>query len=105
MNRTGLMNLTSFQIELEQDFDIVFAGHLKNLHGSHYFYRKMISNLYKRIKDNDFIKLSEKRYNDYLNYPHKQVLGQSENFEIYRIAGHIYLNRKNKNNWETAKIY
>ena len=102
---TKLMNATTFQNTLEFDLSIEFDERIKNLHGSNIFFHKIISNIEKRIRENDFIKLSAKKYQDFLNYKFKQILASGECFVLYRIAGHLYLNRKIKDNWETAKFY
>lgn len=98
------MNRVTFQLSLEMDYGITFNGKLK-LSGSNIFFRKILMKIKKKINENDFIKLTKERYSNYENFKHKEILGESNKCVLYRIAGKLYLNLKNNNEWKTARIY
>lgn len=100
-----ILNTTTFQNELEFDFGITFSERIKNLTGSHIFFQKILMKVKKVIMENEFIKLTAERYQNFLRYEHKQILANGSDYTIYRIAGKLYLNRKVDGVWETARIY
>jgi hypothetical protein len=100
-----MLTTNTFQNTLEFDLGITFEERIKNLNGSHIFFQKILMLIQKRIRENDFIKLSEERYENFLRYEYKQILADGEKFTLYRMAGKLFLNRKTTTGWEVARIY
>lgn len=72
-----------------------------NLKGSSIFFAKVIRN----IRKAEWIKLSKERLENFNKLQHKEIIGQSTESVIYRIAGKLFVNRLNSGNWEAVRVY